>query len=101
MRTRTRKRLVAHISPVGMQEDWSREELQWLFSRVTRFDPRKSRNIDLPDRRREVAWIAIRLVSLLPSEETRLMLPHVVRMGQHGLVLHPDDLLVNQNAAIT
>jgi hypothetical protein len=38
---------------------------------------------------------------LLPAEETRFMLPHIEGVRQYGLILHPDDLLVNQNAAIT
>src|ERR1700683_3836986 len=66
---------------------------------MARFDSREYRHINLPNRRWEVTWIALRFVSLLPSKETRLVLPHVERMGQHRLVFDPNDLLMNENAA--
>ncbi len=54
----------------------------------------------MPDRRRDITWIALWLVPLLPSEEAGLVLPHVKRVGKDGLVLDPNDLLVNKNAAV-
>jgi hypothetical protein len=68
---------------------------------MARFSSGKNGNIDLPDRRRKVPGIALRLIPLLPAEETRFMLPHIEGVRQYGLILHPDDLLVNQNTAIT
>ncbi len=97
----TRKWLVAYVSSLCMQKNWSGEQFQGLFSRVARFHSRKNRDVDLPNRRRKVAWIAFWFVSLFPAEKARLMLPHIERVGQNGLVLDPDNLLVNQDAAIT
>ena len=67
---------------------------------MTRFDSWKHWNIDLPNRRRKVPGVAFRLVTLLPSEETGFMLPHVEGVRQNRLVLDPDDLLVNENSAV-
>jgi hypothetical protein len=101
MGSRTREGLIADLFSLGMQKDWSREELQGLFSRMARLDSGKNRHIDLPDRCREVAWIALRFVSLFPAEKAGFVLPHIEGMGQHGLVLDPNDLLMNENAAVT
>src|SRR5580704_3755624 len=81
------------------------EELEWrtiprLFSRVARFHSGKNRDVDLPNRRGKVAGITFWFVSLFPAEKAGLMLPHIERVGQNGLVLDPDNLLVNENAAV-
>src|SRR6202158_1060904 len=68
---------------------------------MSRLHPRKNRHVDLPDCRRKVSWITFRLMPLLPSEKARLMLPHIEGMGQYGLVFDPNDLLVNEDSAVT
>src|ERR1700728_608938 len=67
---------------------------------VARFDAWKDGNVDLPNRRWKAARIALRFVPLFPSKETRLVLPHVERVGQDGLVLDPDDLLMDENPTV-
>jgi hypothetical protein len=37
---------------------------------------------------------------LLPSEKARFVLPHIEGVGEDGLVLYPDDLLVNENPTV-
>src|SRR5271155_4004819 len=101
MSARSGKRLKTNIPYLGMQEDRSRKKLQRLFRRVARFNSRRYRHVDPPYRSRELARIALRSVALFPSEEARLMLPHIEGVGQHRLVLDPNDLLVNQDAAVT
>ena len=85
---------------VYVMPDGRYEQFQRLLSRVARFHPGQYRNIDLPDRRWKVTRVPFRFVPLLPPEKARLVLPHIKRMGQYRLVLDPDDLLVNKNAAV-
>src|SRR5580704_2365163 len=49
----------------------------------------------LPDRAR-IATLVVneRLLALDPTEEARLVRPHVNRVGQNGPALEPDDLLM-------
>src|ERR1700751_3926474 len=100
MLSRAGERLVAHVSRLGVQEHGCNEQLQGFFSGMARFHSRKDRNVDLPDRRWKVSRVPLRLIPLLPAEETRFMLPHVKGVRQYGLVLPPDDLLVNKNTAV-
>ena len=86
----TRKWLVAYVSSLCMQKNWSGEQFQGLFSRVARFHSGKNRNVDLPNRRGKVAGMTFWFVSLFPAEKAGLMLPHIERVGQNGLVLDPE-----------
>ncbi len=84
-----------------MQENGRREEFERLFGRVARFDSGKHRDINLPDRCREVSRVALGLVPLLPAEKAWLVLSLVKRARQYRLDLDPDDLLMNEDPAVT
>lgn len=84
MRARARKGLVAQIPGLRVEENGGREQLQGFLGWVARFNSGKDRNIDLPNCRGKASRIALRFVSLLPSEEAGLELPHVKGVGEYG-----------------
>src|SRR5258706_14891445 len=83
-----------------MKQNRRRKKLQRFSSRMPRFNTRENWYIDLPDGRREITCVPLGLVALRPPEEARLVLPHIKRVRQDGLVLEPDDLLMDKDPTI-
>src|SRR5688572_8993855 len=75
------------------------KQLNRLFCRVNAwFTGLQCRN--RPDTRRVILGDALWLAALYPSEETRLVLPHIPGAVEYRPVFHPNDLLVNEGAVL-
>src|SRR3972149_733443 len=55
---------------------------------------------ELPDTGRVILCDPLRLLSLAPSKEARLVLPHVPASRQDWAVFDPDDLLVHKGSVL-
>jgi hypothetical protein len=101
LRARARERLEHEVADVRVLLHRAHEELDGFRSRVVvPHDARLAVPVDLPHRVVLVHAVVLRLVALLPAHHARLVAEVPVDAPEHRRRLHPDDLLVVEDAEV-
>ena len=101
LRPASKTRLKAYLSRPGVLAHGSSEEFDGFFGRVGIADgPARSLPIAFPHRGQRVTVISvvIGLMALFPAHQAGFVPPRPERIRVHGNRLHPDDLLVVDDA---